>query len=161
MKGKGKVQLVLVGLVLAWAFLATAQERPADNMRFVVEKVRADKTLLIAENMQLTETEAKAFWPVYDQYQNELFLLRTRTMKLINDYAKAYENMTDDRAGTLLDEYMAIETLGLKLRQSYLPKFRAVLTDVKVVRYYQMENKIDAGLMYEIAANIPLIRGAR
>ena len=161
MKRKGKVQLVLVGLVLAWAFLATAQERPADNMRFVVEKVRADKTLLIAENMQLTESEAKAFWPVYDQYQNELFLLRTRTMKLINDYAKAYENMTDDRAGTLLDEYMAIETLGLKLRQSYLPKFREVLTDVKVVRYYQMENKIDAGLMYEIAANIPLIRGAR
>ena len=160
MKRKGKVQLVLVGLVLVWAFLATAQERPAYNMRFVVEKVRADKKLLIAENMQLTETEAKAFWPVYDQYQNELFLLRTRTMKLINDYAKAYETMTDDTAGTLLDEYLAIETLGLKLRQIYLPKFREVLTDVKVVRYYQMENKIDAGLMYEIAENIPLIKGA-
>jgi hypothetical protein len=77
---------------------------------------------------------------------------------LINDYAEAYENMTDNTAKKLLDEVITIETLGLKLRQTYLPKFRKILPDVKVVRYYQMENKINAALMYEIAANIPLIK---
>ena len=161
MNMKCKVTLVLMGLVMVWPFLSSAQETPADNMQFVVEKIRADKKLFMAENMQLTEAEAKAFWPIYEQYQDELFLLRARTMKLINDYAEAYQKMTDDRAKNLLDEVITIESLGLKLRQAYLPKFRKVLPDVKVVRYYQIENKINAALMYEFAANIPLIKNAK
>jgi hypothetical protein len=160
MNVKSKVTLVLIGLMMGWAFLASAQDRPADNMQIVVEKIRADKKLFIAENMQLTESEAQAFWPLYEEYQDELFLLRARTMKLINDYAEAYQKMTNDTARNLLDEVITIDTLGLKLRQTYLPKFRNVLSDVKVVRYYQIENKIDAALMYEIAANIPLIQNA-
>ena len=119
---KCKITLVLMGLVLVWPFLSSAQETPADNMQFVVEKVRADKKLFMAENMQLTEAEAKAFWPIYEQYQDELFLLRARTLKLINDYAEAYQKMTDDTAKNLLDEVITIETLGLKLRQAYLPE---------------------------------------
>ena len=160
MNVKGKVTLILMGLVMVWPFLASAQDKPADNMQLVVEKIRADKKLFIAENMQLTEDEAKAFWPVYERYQDELFLLRARTIRLINDYAEAYKEMTNDTAKNLLDEYMTIETLGLKLRQTYLPKFRKVLPDVKVVRYYQIENKINAALTYELGANIPLIKNA-
>ena len=158
---KSKVTIVLMGLVMMWPVLLAAQEKPADNMKFVIEKIRADKRLLIAENMQLTETEAKAFWPVYDQYQDELFLLRSRTIILVDDYASAYNEMTKKTANNLIDEYMTIETLGLKLRQTYLPKFRKVLPAVKVFRYYQLENKIHAALMYEFAAKIPLIKDSK
>jgi hypothetical protein len=161
MNAKSKVTLVLMVLVMVWPFLASAQDTPADNMQLVVEKIRADKKLLIAQNMQLTEAEAKAFWPVYERYQDELFLLRARTRTLINGYAEAYEEMTNDTAKNLLDEYMTIEALGLKVRQTYLPKFRKVVPDVKVVRYYQIENKINAALIYELAAKIPLIKSAK
>ena len=163
MNAKGKVTLVLAGLVMVMAsvFTVAAQDKPADNMQIVLEKVRADKKLLVSENMQLTEAEAKAFWPVYDQYQDELFLLRTRTVKLINDFAEAYEKMSNETAKKLMDEFMTIENLGPKLRQTYLPKFRKVLPEVKVVRYYQIENKIQAALFYELAANIPLMKAAK
>ncbi len=160
MRVKNRVTMVLtiLGMVVAMVIPAISQEKPSDNMQIVREKVRADKKLLVAENMQLTEAEAKAFWPVYDQYQDELFLLRARSAKLIKDFADAYEKMNNDTAKKLLDEYMTIESLGLKLRQTYLPKFRKVLPDVKVVRYYQIENKIQAALVYEAAANIPLMK---
>lgn len=163
MNVRSKVTVFLVGFVvaLAWVVPAAAQDMPADNMEIVLEKIRADKKLFVAENMQLTEAEAQAFWPVYEHYQDELFLLRARVAKLINDYAETYEKMTNDTAKRLLDEYMTIETLGLKLRQAYLPKFCEVLPDVKVVRYYQIENKIHAVLMYEIGANIPLMKAAK
>ena len=163
MNVKGKVTLVLVGLVMVMVsvFTVAAQEKSADDMQIVREKVRADKKLLVAENMQLTEAEAKAFWPVYDQYQDELFLLRARTVKLINDFADAYEKMTNEAAKKLMDEFITIENLGPKLRQAYLPKFRKVLPEVKVVRYYQIENKIQAALFYEFAANIPLVKTAK
>jgi len=163
MKGKRRVRMVLaiLGMVMAMVAPGISQEKPADNMQIVLEKIRADKKLLVAENMQLNEAESKAFWPVYDQYQDELFLLRTRTAKLIKDYAEAYDKMTNDTAKKLLDELVRIEALGPKLRQTYLPKFRKVLPETKVVRYYQIENKINAALMYELAANIPLMKTAQ
>jgi len=162
MNVKSKVTLVLVALVMVMVsvFTVAAQEKPSDNMQIVLEKVRADKKLLVAENMQLTEAEAKAFWPVYNQYQDELFLLRSRTAKLIKNYADAYDKMSNDAAKKLLDEFMTIEALGPKLRQAYLPKFRKVLPEIKVARYYQIENKINAALMYELATNIPLAKGS-
>jgi len=163
MNVKSKMTVVSVGLVMVMVsvFTVAAQEKPTDNMQIVIEKVRADKKLLVAENMQLTEAEAKAFWPVYDQYQDELFLLRTRTLKLITDFADAYEKMSNETAKKLMDEFITIENLGPKLRQAYLPKFRKVLPEVKVVRYYQIENKIQAALFYEFAANIPLMKTAK
>jgi len=162
MKIKKAIIVTVLGLIVALgAMPAICQEKPADNMQIVLEKIRADKKLFVAENMQLTESEAKAFWPVYERYQDELFLLRVRTLQLIKDYADSYENMTNDTAKKLLDELMTIEALGPKLRQAYLPKFSKVLPKVKVVRYYQIENKIQAVLMYELAAKIPLVKVAK
>jgi len=161
MKRKEGNRVLIVGLVLSllvFAGTAVAQDKPADTMQIVLEKVKADKKLLVAENMQLTEAEAKAFWPVYEQYQAELFLIRTRTVKLITDYAAAYSTMTNSIAKKLLDESMTIEALRLKLSKAYLPKFRKVLSDVKAARYYQIENKINAVLYYELAAKIPLVK---
>jgi hypothetical protein len=160
MNTKRKNKLFWVGflVIMAWTVTVTAQDKPADNMQMVIQNVRADKKLLVAENMQLTEVEAKNFWPVYEQYQHELFLIRVRTAKLIEDYSDAYEKMTDDTARDLLDEYMKIEKLTLKLRKAYLRKFRKVLPEIKVTRYYQIENKIQKALMFELAANIPLMK---
>jgi DNA-directed RNA polymerase subunit F len=160
-KNGGMFIMVLLTAIMIVIVPALAQDKPADNMQVLIEKIKADKKLLVAENMELTEAEAKAFWPVYNQYQDELFLLRKRTVKLILDYADAYDKMTNDTAKKLLDELMTIETLGPKLRQAYLPKFSKVLPETKVVRYYQIENKIQAALMYELAQNIPLVKTAK
>jgi hypothetical protein len=155
---KTVLAVVLTLALLVFVGTVKGQEKPADNMQILVDKMKADKKLLVSENMQLTEPEAKAFWPVYEQYQSELFLLRARTAKLIQDYAAAYDNMTNATAKKLLDESMMIETLRMKLNKDYLPKFRKVLPDKKVVRYYQIDNKINALLYYEIAKKIPLVK---
>ncbi|MGD9322326.1 MAG: hypothetical protein PVH99_20305, partial [Desulfobacteraceae bacterium] len=133
-------------------------DKPADNMQIVREKIRADKKLVVAEAMGMTEPEAKAFWPVYEAYQRDLAKINDRTIKLIDDYAENYGTMSDQAAKKLMDEYMAIETERLNIRQSYLPRFRQVLSEMKVLRYYQLENKIQAVVNYELAASIPLVR---
>jgi hypothetical protein len=136
---------------------ALAQDKPADNMQILREKLRADKKLLFAENLQLTESEAKSFWPVYESYMNDLAKISDRFIKLIEDYARNYGTMSDPVAKKLLDDYMAIEADHLRLRQVYLPKFRQVLSETKVLRYYQMENKIEAVIDFDLATKIPLV----
>lgn len=150
--------VVISASFLTLATALTAQDKPADDMQLVLEKARADKKALVAENMQLTEAEARSFWPVYERYQDELFLLRSRTAKLIKDYVDTYDTMNDAMAKRLLDEYLTIESLRPKLRKVYLPKFGKVLPAVKVMRYYQIENKINIAVDYEIAARIPLAK---
>jgi hypothetical protein len=137
---------------------AIAQEKSTDDMQILIEKIKADKKLLVAENMQFSEAEAKKFWPVYDKYQNELFILRMRSLKLIENYAENSKSMTNDIAKKLLDEYLTIERLRQKVREGYLPKFRKVLPEIKVARYYQIENKISAVVNFELAKQIPLVK---
>ena len=112
---RGKVINSLVAFVLAITFIgifgfAMAQDKPADNMEIVKEKIRSDKKLFIATNMQLTETEAKTFWPVYESYQAEIDKLRDREIKLIEKFAASYETMSDDVAKKLLDDSLSIDS---------------------------------------------------
>ncbi|MHC1730309.1 MAG: hypothetical protein AB9866_30650 [Syntrophobacteraceae bacterium] len=152
------LNVLLIAIIILTAAPVPAQEKAADDMQMVLQKVRSDKKLLVAQNMEFTEAEAKLFWPLYERYQDELFLLRARTMKMLDDYANSYEKLTNAIAKKLLDEYMQIETVRLKLHQYYLPKFRKTLPDTKVARYYQVENKIQAALTYELAKRVPLAK---
>ncbi len=145
-------------LLWSWALPVLAQERPADNMEIVREKIRADKKLLVASNMGLTQAEANRFWPVYESYQKDLGALNARMRRLIQQYAKNYEAMTDDVARGLVSDYLAIEEYRVKLKESYLPKLRQALPEKKVARYIQIENKIEAAIRYELAGKIPLVK---
>jgi hypothetical protein len=135
-----------------------AQEKPADNMQLVREKIQTDKKLFIAQNMNLTESEAKVFWPVYENYQKDLAKLVDKTVKLVENYAANYQTMTEEAAKELINGYLAIEGERVTLMQSFLPKFRKVLPEKKVARYYQLENKIDAVVNYGLARQIPLVK---
>ena len=151
--------LILVGFALALT-PALAQDKPADNEAIVRAKLQADKKLIVADNMQLTETEAKGFWPVYDAYQADLQKANNRIMALINSYAEVYRNnqLTDERAGKLLDEKLAIEEVEAQRDRTFAPKLTAVLPTRKVVRYLQIEARVRALVRYEISNNIPLMQ---
>ena len=150
--------MVLAVMMIGFAGTAAAQNTPADNMDIVKEKVRTDKKLFIATNMQLTESEAKTFWPIYEAYQSKLEALVDRKGKLIEKFAANYETLSDDTAKSLLDNDLSIDSDYQKLRQSYLPKFRGILPDKKVARFYQLESKINAVVEFEIARRIPLVQ---
>ena len=135
-----------------------ATEQPADNMQILRDKLKADKKLVVADAMELTEAESKAFWPVYDAYQKDLAGVQDRALVLIKDYAANYGAMTDAVAKKLLDQSIAIDKDRWTLAQTYLPKFRKALPELKVARYYQVENKIRAVVNYELASSIPLAK---
>jgi len=161
MKGKTKALVLVLTLTILLAGVAMpalAEEKPADNMQLVKEKIKADKKLFVAENMQLTEKEAKAFWPVYESYQKDLGKHNDQVIKLIDDYAKNYETMTDQTAQNLTNKYLALESERVKLLQSYVTKVSKAVGSKKAARYMQLENKINAIVRFELAANIPLVK---
>jgi len=137
-----------------------ADENMNSNMEILSQKIKADKKLVVAANMELTDAEAKAFWPIYDAYQNDLQQINQRMVTVINDYALAYNKgaVLDGTAKKLLDDSIAIELAEANLKKSYVPKLSKALPSAKVARYIQIENKIRAIIRYELADAIPLVK---
>jgi hypothetical protein len=128
-------------------------------MEILRQKIKADKRLVVAENLKLTDAEATAFWPVYDAYQKDLQAINQRLNTAILAYADAYNKgaVTNETAKKLLDESLAIDEAEVKLKSASAPKILAVLPATKAARYIQIENKIRAAVRYELAAGIPLV----
>jgi len=145
---------------IALALPCVSHAQTATDMEILRQKLKADKKLVVAQAMQLTDAEAPGFWPVYDAYQADLEKLNARLGQLIKAYAASYrtDTLTNDKAQGLLDEALQIEQAELDLKRAYLPKLGAVVSQVKVARYLQIENKIRALLKYELAGEIPLAK---
>ena len=152
--------VIVLGAALAClaGAVAAAQDKPADNMEVMREKLRADKKAVVAEVLQLTEGEAKAFWPVYNAYQSDMVTHYDRLLKLIDTYAGSYDTMTDETASSILKQYLALERDHVAILTSYLPRFQKVLPPKKVAKLYQVENKARALVNYELARGIPLVK---
>jgi hypothetical protein len=146
---------IVLGLVVP----AMAQTTNTTNMDILRQKVKADKKLVVAANLQLTDAEGAAFWPVYEAYQKDLQQLNQRMGAMVVAYANAYNKgpVANDVAKKLLDEALAVDDAEAKLRASYVPKILGTLPATKAARYIQIENKIRAALRYELAAGIPLV----
>ena len=151
-------RLLLFAVVALLALPAAAQT--VSDMQILAEKIKADKKLVVAANMQLTEDEAKSFWPVYEAYQKDLAGINKRLLTVIKNYADAYNKgpVSDEAAKKLINEAIAVEEAEVKLKRSYVPRLEKVIPGMKVARYLQIENKIRAVAKYELAAQIPLVQ---
>ena len=139
---------------------AMAQTPATNNMEILRQKVKADKKLVVAANLMLTDAEGTAFWPVYEAYQKDLQQINQRMAAVIESYASAYNKgpVANDVAKKLLDESVAIDDAEVKAKSALVPKVMGVLPAAKAARYIQIENKIRAAIRYELAAGIPLVQ---
>ncbi len=156
--------LGLVGALAGFTPITLAQtksasdDKPANNLEIIHEKLKADKKLIVAKYMELTESEAKRFWPVYDEYQADLQKIHERLGSLLKSYAAEYRNksLTDEKAKKLLDEWLAIERDDAARRKAQAPKILKALPAKKAARYMQIENEYRMLMNYDLAATVPL-----
>lgn len=146
----------LVVMSMVTAGTAAAQNR--SDIEVLRQELRTDRQAVVAKNMQMTDAQATAFWPVYRAYQTEMSGIGDRYVKLLEGYGKTYDTMKDADAEALLKNFLDIQEDRLKVQSDYVSKFKKVLPPTLVTRYYQIENKIDAIINIELAAGIPLVK---
>ena len=156
-----KTLLIAAALILsAYAPGSLAQQQP-DLHAAIVEAyglVREGTRQILSEELLLTEEESKEFWPVYDEYTADLDEIEQRFLSLVKAYLQRYDRgiLTDDDAEKILDASLKIQEDRLKIRRRYLRQFKRVLPGIKVARFYQLENKIQAEVDAVLAVAIPL-----
>jgi hypothetical protein len=154
------MMVAVLALLMDGAAGVRAQDKPASNREIIHEKLKADKKLIVAKYLELTESEAKKFWPVYEQYQNDLQKLNQRIGGLLQSYAADYRSnsLNDEKAKKLLDEWIAVDSDDAKHRGSYSTKVLQALPAKKAARYLQIENEYRTLLRYELASSVPLVQ---
>jgi hypothetical protein len=151
---------VLLATVMTLALSATpghAGEAAKANLDILRDTIQANKKALVAANLTLTDEEAARFWPLYDRYQTELKPVQDRAVKVIEDYTASFHDLSNEKAMKLADDWLSAEGDRVKVRRTYLEQFAKVLPGRKVVRFYQIENKMDAVLRYDLAGEIPVV----
>jgi hypothetical protein len=157
---KKTIGVAMAVMLFGFAPLSFAQDKRADNMDILRDKIKADKKLVIATNMELSESEAKNFWPIYNEYQKDLQNINRRIVAVLESYAADFrsKSLTDDKAKKLIDEALAIDQAEANLKSTYAPKLSKALPVRKVARYLQIENKIRSVVKYDLAQGVPLVR---
>ena len=154
------VTAFMMDVLSGFGVTAWAQDKPGNNLETIHEKLKADKKLIVAKYMALTESEAKKFWPVYEDYQKDLRKLNERLVNLLQSYAADYRNksLTDGKAKKLLDEWIDIEQAEVMHRGSYATKVLKALPAKKAARYLQIENEYRILIKYDLAVTVPLVQ---
>ena len=153
------LRMLLAGvLILALSVTpGRAGEAAKANLDILRDTIRANKKALVAANLTLSDEEAANFWPLYDRYQAELKPVQDRAVKIIEDYTASFHDLSNEKAMKLADDWLSAEGDRVKVRRTYLAEFAKVLPGRKVVRFYQIENKMDAVLRYDLASEIPVV----
>ena len=108
--------------------------------------------------MQLTDSEAAGFWPLYDQYTAEVRKMNDTRFGLIKQYAKVYKTMTADEAGSIVKLLADADQTIISLRVQYLPRFEQVLSGTKAALFMQLDRRLDSLFNVQIASQLPAIK---
>jgi len=135
-----------------------AQEPMQAPVTAATAQFKKERRQLIADNLQLTEAEAKGFWPIYQKLEHDMVKLEENRTRIIAEFGENYDQITDAMAKKLLNDRIELEERRAKLWKTYIKKFQHVLPIKKLARYYQIEYKIHAFVDAGIAEEIPLMK---
>jgi hypothetical protein len=151
-------------LALALALLATPAVLPAQaqglgtDEQILLKQVMTDKRAVYAQNLDMSESESRAFWPIYSEYEVKLKKVDDEFLALVNEFAEKYDTLNGTDATRMLKTKMRLEKERMALKQTYTSKIAKVLPPVKALRYAQVETRIEGMLRREVYGLIPLAR---
>lgn len=125
---------ILYILLFFVSFNAFAQGRHS-------EKIKAMKVGFITEKLNLTETEAQKFWPIYNAYDEKVTKLKHEdSRKLRSELRNDFDSMTEARASEIVEEFISIEKQISEERQLLVEKLKGVIPAKKIILLIKAED---------------------
>jgi hypothetical protein len=136
----------------------TSEQVNDANLQLMREDIRAERKKIVAVNMPLTETEATKFWPVYDRYIGETIKVNDVRFALLKDYARNYDNTTDEQADSFIKRWLALDNENTQLRLKYIAEFEKVISHKKTAMFFQIDRRVSMMIELQLASQVPLLK---
>lgn len=151
-------KLMTVTLVTALVGVAAPSFAQGDIIELLRSDIATQKKALITQAMNMTEAESDVFWPIYNEYQNELRKIGDERIALIKEYADSYESMTDETAADITKRAIKQQENRLKLYKKYNGKLAKAVSPRFAARWVQTEHAINTMIDVQIASELPLMK---
>jgi hypothetical protein len=136
---------------------AAAQDPSDEDIKLFRKDIRSLRKQIIAANMDLSDTEAEQFWPLFERYTAELVTITDRKYALLKEYAHNYTTMTGEEAEKYIRGRAAVDESIMQLRLKYLPLFRRVLPGRSTALFFQIDWRLGLIMDLQLASQTPLI----
>ena len=157
-KFKASFATVIFAAAIAWAAPALASEPlRRDGLESLRSDVKANRTAVIAQEMQFTQHESDEFWPIYRAYRSEVDKATDQVVELVLEYTDQYPGIPEEKAREMLEQYLKVEAQLVKLKEKYLKKIGKVIPATKVFRFAQLDNRLDLATRVGMASAIPIL----
>jgi hypothetical protein len=153
-----KLNFALVAAFLVFGMTGSLFAQARAQAEITRADIQADRQALVASNLPLTDEQAKAFWPLYREYRAEMENTGDKLMNLIADYGEQYKTLNDEQAADLMNRYLQLQKEVVGVKHKFAPRFKKILPAKTVLRFYQIENKMDTIVMMAVATQIPLAK---
>lgn len=118
--------------------------------------IRSQRKAIITQLMEFKENEAAAFWPVFKQYDAELAKIGDSRLNLIEDYAKHFDNLTNEKADELMGKAFGLEAERAMLKKRYFDKMKTAIPTTQAAKFFQIENQMQYLIDLQISAELPI-----
>jgi hypothetical protein len=149
-----KNHLLIAALLFSSVSFAQSNKEDVDIIQASYGKSKKE---LINEYMKLTEPKAGPFWKLYDEYEVERKALGREKIRLIEDYVKHLDSLSDVKADELMKSVIENNLNMEKLYKKYYEKFSATLGGVKAAKFMQMEVYLQTVVRNVVQEEIPFI----
>jgi len=156
-----KIFTIVMLVVFCFSGL-NAQDRRGKNPE-MFEKIKAEKISFFTSKLDLTPSEAQAFWPVYNEFEKKRFEIkkqiheferkRFEIKKQIHEFERMSEEefakLSDAEIEKLTNNYIGSFEKESLLLKEYNKQFLKILPKKKVLMMYRTENEFRSHLIRE------------
>jgi hypothetical protein len=150
-----KYILIIAALFLA-SFAYTQSNK--EEIDLVQAAFGMDKKAIVADFVQLSDSQKDAFWTIYDEYETKRKEYGRERIDLLKQYAEQYMTMTSEQADTWTKKVMELQVKTDKLIATYYEKVKGVTDGVVATQFYQIENYILAMIRMQILQEVPFLK---
>jgi hypothetical protein len=160
MRTKMLISLAACLICFGGATYVGAQDNSSidSDIQMLRADLRADKTKVMADQLQLSDSEGKTFWPIYNDYDHELSKLNDERVALLKEYANSYNTLTDQQVQSLADRSFGLQKKRIDLRQKYFKKLSKAVSPKSAARFVQVEDRVDMLVNLQVAASVPMVQ---
>ncbi|NQZ53382.1 MAG: hypothetical protein HRT93_03900 [Piscirickettsiaceae bacterium] len=123
-----------------------------------LEQALEKKKALVLNTLRLSNETVAEFLPVYDAYQQAKFESNVKLGNIVTEFAENYNALTNVKAQELIAKWLAAKQVQLDIQKDYVAKFEKVMSKKELMRYYQLENKMQVEAEYKLGKMIPLAK---
>ena len=147
MKKIKNLMIAFLSLISVVSFAQPGGRAPAGEKR---EQIESMKIAFLTRKLDLSSEEAQKFWPVYNQYQDEIDKNRDAHRKEMKDVRDEFDSLSDKDVEKIVDSELAFRQSELDIMKKYNGQFKSVIPIKKVAKLYRAEEDFKRELLKKI-----------